>query len=99
MSLSPNIPGSVEDPVRPGRHATLVTGVVIVAEQVVLVRRGERDVTLMEALGYGLGYGHVNGLMVLWSYGLCSHGGGGGGHDHGHSVSNVRGVEMNLYCI
>ena len=44
------VPGSVEDPVGPGRNAALVTGVVVVAEQVVLVRRRKCDVTLMESL-------------------------------------------------
>jgi hypothetical protein len=35
-------------PVCPGRDSTLLAGVVVVAEQVVLVRRGEGDVSFLD---------------------------------------------------
>ena len=42
--------GPVEDPVGPGGHAALVAGVVVVAEQVVLVGRREGDVAFVKTL-------------------------------------------------
>jgi hypothetical protein len=51
-------------PVCPGRDSALLAGVVVVAEQVVLVRRGEGDVSFLDVSWISLGKDEKDRKMV-----------------------------------